>query len=167
MHMLTVLTELGASGAISGIRPLGAFEDVTERLGPPEKSGRTVDDRPWPQWFGYGDVVVETCACGVINKVSLRTWYDSVRIPTGTPGKYRTIAPATTFRELGAAFSTAGVEWRPMAQAHGLDQFTIETEPAPPAGVSVYFTFDTESVPDRADATLYSVFAVEAVHLCP
>ncbi|WP_329587017.1 hypothetical protein OG500_37205 [Kitasatospora sp. NBC_01250] len=167
MHMLAVLTEFGALGGIAGIHPLGSFPDVTDRLGPPGKSGRISDDQPWPQWFSYGDVVVETCACHVITKVSIRTWYDTIRIPDAHSGEIRTIAPATTFRELRAAFSEAGLPWRLLPQEHSLPQFTVETEPAGLAGVSVHFTFTTDETPDQLDAPLHSAFAVESVHLCP
>lgn len=165
--MLTALAEFGVSGAIAGIRPLDAFPNVTDRLGRPEKSGRISDDRPWPQWFAYGDVVAETCACHVINKVSIRTWYDTVRIPAGRPGDFHTLAPATTFQELRLAFSGAGVKWHLVAQEHRLPQFTVETEPTGLPDVVVHFTFATGEAPVTDDAELHSVFAIESVHMCP
>ncbi len=167
MHILTALREFGASGSLAGIRPLEALRDVTDRLGRPEKSGRISDDRPWPQWFTYGDVVVETCGCRVINRVSIRTWYDTVKIPAGRPGEFHTLTPATTFQELRSAFSGAGVKWHLLAQEHSLPQFTVETEPTGLPGVAVHFTFATDERPVVAEAPLYSAFAIESVHACP
>ncbi|WP_344641141.1 hypothetical protein [Kitasatospora cystarginea] len=165
LSMLTVLTEFGATGSIAGMRPLASFPEVTAVLGPPEKSGRISDDQPWPQWFQYGDMSVEVCRCRIINRVSVRTWYESVRIPTGRPGEFHTFEAAPTCPQLSAAFSAAGVPWQRVKQTHSLPQFTIETDIAGLPGVTVAFTFTTGETPDAPP--LHSAHAVEFAHECP
>ncbi|MFG2905059.1 hypothetical protein ACGF13_08350 [Kitasatospora sp. NPDC048286] len=158
MEFLRVLTEFGSAARLGGIRPLDGLADIVERLGPFEKSGRINQRRRWPHWFGYGDVTFESCQCRIVNRLSLRTWYESVRIPAGAPGEFRTFPTGVRFDRLADAFAGAGLEWR---ELHRSDrEFAFATQAAELPGVSVAFTFTAD------DQLLYSVHATESGHLC-
>jgi hypothetical protein len=108
---------------------------------------------------------VEVCRCGIINRVSVRTWYDSVTLPVGEPGAYRSFPGPPGFLELSAALAAAGVRWERRVETHSLPQFTMETTVADLPDVTVDFYFTTDEDPDFP--TLFSAHARESSHVCP
>ncbi|MFI2611021.1 hypothetical protein [Kitasatospora sp. NPDC018619] len=158
MDFVGVLTEFGATARLGGIRPLDNLADIAERLGPFEKSGRINPKRRWPHWFGYGDVTFESCHCRVVNRLSLRTWYESVRIPAEAPGEFRTFPTGVRFDRLAGAFAGAGLGWEELRRSER--EFAFATEVAELPGAAVSFTFTAD------DRLLYSVHATASGHLC-
>ncbi|MFI8456958.1 hypothetical protein [Kitasatospora sp. NPDC085464] len=163
VDLLDLLTQFGATGDFGGFRPLGPFP-VAAR-GEPQQSGREADHLPWPQWFQYGCMSVDVCRCWIVNRVSVRTWYDTVTLPVGEPGAYRDFPGPPGFPELSAAFAAAAVHWERRREAHSLPQFTMQTTVAELPGVTVDFIFTTYDNPDVP--TLYSAHATDHTHLCP
>ncbi|MFF3110888.1 hypothetical protein ACFVSN_17055 [Kitasatospora sp. NPDC057904] len=161
--LVDLLTRYGSTGDFAGLRPLGPYP-VTER-GEAEDSGRVADELPWPQWFRFGCMSVDVCRCGIVNTVSVRTWYDDVVLPAGGPGEYGSFPGPPGFRELSDAFAAAGVHWERVPETHSLPQFTMRTTVADLPDVTVDFIFITDETPDRP--TLYSAHAHEYTHLCP
>ncbi|MGA5823087.1 hypothetical protein ACPC54_35150 [Kitasatospora sp. NPDC094028] len=163
MKLVGVLTEFGASGGPSGVRPLGALADAVAALGPVQRGGRLFDERPWPQWYMFGDVVVEACGCQVVNAVSMRTWYEEVRVPAGRAGEFDTVPAAVRFAELARALAGAGVHWRRTRES--ADSFAMGVEVGGRPDLTVEFTFTTDD--GEPAGLLYSVHAREHAHVCP
>ncbi|MEU8926903.1 hypothetical protein AB0D10_39290 [Kitasatospora sp. NPDC048545] len=163
MGLLDTLTRFGATADLGGLRPLGAFPVAA--LGEPQQSGRQADHLPWPQWFQYGCMSADVCRCLIVNKVSVRTWYDTVTLPADEPGTYRDFPGPPGFPDLAAAFAAAGVHWERHREAHSLPQFTMRSTIAELPGVTVDFIFTTDDDPDLP--TLYSAHATDHTHLCP
>lgn len=167
VKLLDVLTEFGANGGAPGVRPLGSLADAVTVLGPPRVSGRIDDQLPWPQWFQFGDLWVEVCHCGVINRASLPTWHEEVCIPAEQTGKFHTVPSGITFTRLSTAFSAVGIAWRRISEHSQHRQFAMETVVAGLPDVTVHFTFTADDGQGDAEALLHGVHATEHTHLCP
>ncbi|WP_052706539.1 hypothetical protein [Streptomyces rubellomurinus] len=163
MKLAEVLTEFGVAGGVVGLRPLGSLADAVTGLGPPGRGGPLFDGKAWPQWFMFGDATIEVCGCELINAVSMRTWYEEVRVPGVRPGELHILPAAVGFGELERALAGVGVGWRRIRESE--DSFAMEVEPAGRPELTVVFTFTTDE--GEPEGLLYSVHAREHVHACP
>ncbi|MER7662722.1 MULTISPECIES: hypothetical protein [unclassified Streptomyces] len=173
VNIMDVLTDMARTGGLGVLKPGTSLDEVSGVLGAPAVADYVPDAEPsWPRTFAYGDVRLEVCRCGLIHRVALSTWTESVRIPatcagartdtvTGTAG----MSPTATFAQLRAALDLARVAWE--SDLELASQFSIVVDRAP---ILVRFTFATDAgagAADRSDGTLHSAIARDTEHMCP
>ncbi len=177
MNIMDVLTDMALTGGLGALKPGASLDEVSGVLGAPAVADHVPGAAPsWPRTFAYGDVRLEVCRCGLIHRVALSTWTDSVDIPaacagtrtdTGTKTGAGTVSmsPTVTFAQLRAALDLARVAWESDLELASQFSVVVDREP-----VLVRFTFASEAgagAADRSGATLHSAIARDTEHMCP
>ncbi|MFE7645493.1 hypothetical protein [Streptomyces phaeoluteigriseus] len=151
-----ILTELLASVArtarLGPVHVDASWDDVTAALGEPRQMLRS---RRRPRLFGYGDLEVLVCRCRQVRLVTVRTWAETVELPTYT----RTFSGEPTEADVVAALDRSGCPWEVDA-AHTFDGQRGLRVPA----TSALFVF---AVPATGEPRLHSMGLPDNGHRCP
>ena len=173
MNIMDVLTDMARTGGLGVLKPGTSLDRVSGVLGAPAVADHVPDAVPsWPRTFAYGDVRLEVCRCGLIHRVALSTWTESVDIPAACAGARTdtgtgtiSMSPTATFGQLRAALDLARVAWESDLELASQFSVVVDREP-----VLVRFTFASEAgtgAADRSGATLHSAIARDTEHICP
>lgn len=176
MDFVTELTRFAATGRLGDFHVGARLYDLVAAKGEPEWSGRVHDDRPWPHWYGYGDLQIVFCECRALERMYVPTWHRELEVPGLGRDAARIVRTRVTEPRLTAEFTRAGLEWQTQTYENLPDQRTLLTEPVP--GIMTGFLFappvaddegnDDDGNPVGPDWVLYKAStAALGRHDCP